>query len=236
MASNYNRDLIRAATRGDVAGVENALDNGANINTREDDNTALNYAVANGHTGVVEKLIERGADVNAKSEESSLPIGDAIFKINQKINESKPVELQSYLNILTALKPCYKRNLGMNFVRDVLTAAAIYGISSHVNNTRQAHLSTFFMAFAIDATFGYGVKNRAMHLSETFVYASAAELTLMASSFFVKDNNAIKAVIAIAPAVAKNIYDVAAYLSEMAEAGKNVEVYKLRNPNIDIQF
>jgi hypothetical protein len=235
MASNYNRDLIRAATRGDVAGVENALDNGANINTREDDNTALNYAVANGHTGVVEKLIERGADVNAKSEESSLPIGDAIFKINQKINESKPVELQSYLNILTALKPCYERNINMNFLRNAVTVAAIYGISSYFGNTRQAHACTFFAAFAIDSVFGMGVKNRAMHPSETFVYASALAASSITASMLVK-NNVLKAVITILPAVAKNLYDEGSYYKQIIDIEKKLADYNTKNPERTVNY
>lgn len=58
--------LHEAATRGDTTQVQQLLDKGTDVNTKDIANqTALIYAAAQGHTETVELLLNRGADVNA---------------------------------------------------------------------------------------------------------------------------------------------------------------------------
>jgi ankyrin repeat protein len=60
--------LINAANKGDFEVVEALLDNGADINARDEQNqTALHQAASRGQTPIVKLLLERGADVNAKN-------------------------------------------------------------------------------------------------------------------------------------------------------------------------
>lgn len=60
--------LFRASSKGDVKEVRRLLDQGTNINAREQDGeTPLMYAAVEDRTEVVELLIDRGAVVNAVS-------------------------------------------------------------------------------------------------------------------------------------------------------------------------
>ena len=59
--------LLQAAADGDLAGVNAALDAGADIDGHAmDDWTALTIASRKGHTDVVALLLDRGAEVNER--------------------------------------------------------------------------------------------------------------------------------------------------------------------------
>src|SRR3990167_7160843 len=63
--SGPNEDLLAAAIAGDSAGVEAALDAGANINSVNiHGSTALILAAFEGHRDIVRLLLDRGADIN----------------------------------------------------------------------------------------------------------------------------------------------------------------------------
>ncbi|WP_167496567.1 ankyrin repeat domain-containing protein [Desulfopila sp. IMCC35006] len=58
-------DLLEAAARGDLTGVKNLLDQGADVNVKNKDGiTALMLASADGYKDIVELLLTQGADVN----------------------------------------------------------------------------------------------------------------------------------------------------------------------------
>jgi cytochrome c len=59
--------LHDAAKEGDLARIEQLLDQGADINKRAGGATALHYAILKGHINAAELLIQRGADINATS-------------------------------------------------------------------------------------------------------------------------------------------------------------------------
>lgn len=59
--------IHHAARTGDLAAVEQLIDDGANIDAKDPLGTALHHAVAAGHAEVIELLLFRGADVNAMS-------------------------------------------------------------------------------------------------------------------------------------------------------------------------
>ena len=64
---DVNKGLLGAAEKGEVSGVSNFLEKGADINVKDDfDRTALMMAAYGGHTEVVKILIEKGADLSAK--------------------------------------------------------------------------------------------------------------------------------------------------------------------------
>ncbi|MCK4319153.1 ankyrin repeat domain-containing protein [Candidatus Micrarchaeota archaeon] len=64
---DLNEELLRAAKEGDAEAVERLIQEGADINTRDDwGETALTHAIENGHTETAKFLIEKGADVNVK--------------------------------------------------------------------------------------------------------------------------------------------------------------------------
>jgi len=231
--------LVIAAVGEYVEIVRELLERGADVNAKDDDgDTALICAAYEGHVEVVRELLERGADVNINDTENGKnSLHYAICNVNEKIsnNPEKDKDLQEYVDVLTALKPCYERNINMNFLRNAVTVAAIYGISSYFGNTRQAHACTFFAAFAIDSVFGMGVKNRAMHPSETFVYASALAASSITASMLVK-NNVLKAVITILPAVAKNLYDEGSYYKQIIDIEKKLADYNTKNPERTVNY
>lgn len=71
MRRDRNTALIQAAAGGDLAGVNAALNAGADVNAKDATYagaTALMWAAQNGHILVVERLLEAGADVNLKCE------------------------------------------------------------------------------------------------------------------------------------------------------------------------
>jgi len=56
--------LIEAAKNGDINSIEALLDNGENIEQKDDYGwTALNWAAGQGHTDIIGKLLESGADI-----------------------------------------------------------------------------------------------------------------------------------------------------------------------------
>ena len=60
--------LMRAALDGNTERVRELINQGADVNQRDDNGrTALMFAVVNRHSETVKVLLEHGADVNAKS-------------------------------------------------------------------------------------------------------------------------------------------------------------------------
>ncbi len=82
-------DLLEAAARGDLTGVKNLLDQGADINVKNKDGiTALMLASADGYKDIVELLLTQGVDVNA---------------VNN--NGETALDLSSYTEIKKLLRP-----------------------------------------------------------------------------------------------------------------------------------
>ncbi|MGC8923585.1 MAG: ankyrin repeat domain-containing protein [Candidatus Micrarchaeia archaeon] len=53
-----NAQLLKSAKKGDLKGVQDAINEGANVNVKNDyGQTALIYAVHNGHTLFLEKVL-----------------------------------------------------------------------------------------------------------------------------------------------------------------------------------
>src|SRR5262245_60803365 len=66
--------LLRAASDGDVEGVQDALDAGADIESRDEHlRTALLIAVTEDHVDAARLLVERGADANAVDDRKDTP-------------------------------------------------------------------------------------------------------------------------------------------------------------------
>lgn len=80
MSKKVNEQLLKAAYDGDLDGVNDALQQGASIEAKEQfGDTALNQAAENGHLEVVKRLIEAGADINNKGGADKTPIKNAAF-------------------------------------------------------------------------------------------------------------------------------------------------------------
>ena len=87
--AHLNRDLLRAATEGNLAKVREALRLGAEINEARlpvagnaPSDTALHLAAFHGHLDVVKHLVSSGADVEASSHDGHTPLMDAAFEGN----------------------------------------------------------------------------------------------------------------------------------------------------------
>lgn len=74
-----NEKLLTAAKNGDLAAIENLLDNkGADVNTKaKDDWTPLMLASQNGHTDAVKALLARDADVFAQTKDNGTALSRA---------------------------------------------------------------------------------------------------------------------------------------------------------------
>jgi len=73
--------LFDASTHGNLAGVEEALRNGANVDTRSAGNlynkTSLHVASRNGHFAIVRVLLDAGANTEARDSYDGTPLHDA---------------------------------------------------------------------------------------------------------------------------------------------------------------
>lgn len=68
--SHGHTPMMRAALDGDTERVKELINQGADINQRDDNGrTALMFAVVNRHYETMKVLLEHGADVNARSNE-----------------------------------------------------------------------------------------------------------------------------------------------------------------------
>jgi ankyrin repeat protein len=67
---DVSRDLLSAAHQGDIQAAQNALNAGANVDTRShNDSTPLILAPLNGTVDLVLLLLDRGADINAQAKD-----------------------------------------------------------------------------------------------------------------------------------------------------------------------
>jgi hypothetical protein len=78
MPSVADEQLLKAASAGDLPGVEQALNDGADVNAKGPSNdTALNTACTWGHMGVVQRLLEAGAGIENKGGADLTPLMNA---------------------------------------------------------------------------------------------------------------------------------------------------------------
>ena len=77
-----------AAKAGDLAGVQAELDNGVDVNKKDDQGaTPLNFAAWHGRKEIAELLIAKGADVNAKDDNGRTPLYEAALNGHKEIAE-----------------------------------------------------------------------------------------------------------------------------------------------------
>jgi ankyrin repeat protein len=81
-------DIHLAAREGNIEAVKQAIDDGADLNAKDNVNmTPLHWAVNNSQKEIVELLIANGADVNAKTENGWTPLHSAAGKGYKEIAE-----------------------------------------------------------------------------------------------------------------------------------------------------
>ncbi len=78
--ADQNKDLINAASEGDIEKVKALLEGGADVNIKSDSGTTpLISASFGGYTDIMQLLIENGADVNAKLNIGTTALNHAAF-------------------------------------------------------------------------------------------------------------------------------------------------------------
>jgi ankyrin repeat protein len=83
MASPASDRLLEAASDGNLDGVEEALQQGADVNARGAlGDAALNLAAQRGHKEVVQRLLDKGADIHNLGGADKTPIMNAAFAGN----------------------------------------------------------------------------------------------------------------------------------------------------------
>jgi ankyrin repeat protein len=77
--TTINDQLLKAASAGDLAGVSQALERGANVNAKDEyNNSSLNLAALWGYAEVVKRLLEAGADIENRGSGGGLtPLANA---------------------------------------------------------------------------------------------------------------------------------------------------------------
>ena len=84
MTKDERRSLIEAAKKGDTAFVEAALDQGADVNTKDpgpegEEKSSLHWAAELGHNEMASMLLDRGANADIRDDEQGAPIHYAAF-------------------------------------------------------------------------------------------------------------------------------------------------------------
>uniref|UniRef100_A0A7N0RGN2 non-specific serine/threonine protein kinase n=1 Tax=Kalanchoe fedtschenkoi TaxID=63787 RepID=A0A7N0RGN2_KALFE len=78
--------LMYASNEGDLDGIKELLDAGADVNYKDiDGRTPLHVAACQGRADVVALLLDRGADVNAQDIWGSTPLADGIYYKNHEV-------------------------------------------------------------------------------------------------------------------------------------------------------
>lgn len=88
METDLNKVLFQALKDEDKRAIMEALQKGADINAKDNDNdgmTALMYASEDGNLGIVDLLIANGADVNAKDNNGWTALMFASFDDNLEV-------------------------------------------------------------------------------------------------------------------------------------------------------
>lgn len=76
-----NDKLLIAVEKGSVEEVEKLIQEGAEVNSQDNDGkTPLHKAAWRGNSTVVENLIEKGADVNSKDKNDKTPLYEAAWR------------------------------------------------------------------------------------------------------------------------------------------------------------
>ncbi len=84
--ADHSGDLLKAVSKGDIAGVRALLDRGADIDAMDGGGrTALVLSISRGHTALAKFLIERGANINAKGYDGFCPVYAAVQKNNAAV-------------------------------------------------------------------------------------------------------------------------------------------------------
>ena len=86
----HSTTLHEAAGKGDLAEVERLLDEGADVNIKDEGGaTPLHAAAFGGHRDVIRLLMARGADVNAQDNDGDTPLGFAADTATAKVLKGK---------------------------------------------------------------------------------------------------------------------------------------------------
>jgi len=119
--------LIWASTRGYTNDVKSLIDNGADVNARNNSGqTALMGASWMDHTEIVELLLENGADVNAKSND-----GQTALMIVSDCDE----EFINYFVGLKGIQQVRMMNNKENIIRLLQRYGADFNLKDNNNNT-----------------------------------------------------------------------------------------------------
>lgn len=82
--------LLAAAREGNIEGIQAALENGANIDTKDSrGRTALSLAADNNQAALVERLIECGAKVDVKNNNGWTPLMQAAYWGYDEVSSSR---------------------------------------------------------------------------------------------------------------------------------------------------
>jgi len=97
-ADPLDRKLLRAVSRGDAAKVQSLLDQGANVNTSDEDlRTVLHRAANLGRLEVARVLLANGADVNAEEQFGATPLDG----VGSWMEDNEPVwDVNAHMEVL----------------------------------------------------------------------------------------------------------------------------------------
>lgn len=139
-------DITVAAANGDIKTVQDLIDNGIDVNTRDGDSrTPLHYAASKGYKDIIEILLKNGADATQSTIKGNTPLhmaaskgfNDIVEILLQFVKQTKCDQLNGFVNAKTSNAGTAALHVATNLEMAILLLkyGAMYDIRNNAGKT-----------------------------------------------------------------------------------------------------